>query len=154
MTSTPFPTIEPLQALNIDGTLNKQGQITTVTQVHCKATMFEDDLSLMIVGLGCAQVILGMPWLTQKNPWIDWVKKSVTFNKEHIHNTTLSTKFTIATWKDDVSLLQQYTDYADVFSKKMFDTLPPQCDFDHAIDLKESFVPKVAKIYPLNPQEI
>ena len=35
----------------------------------------------------------------------------------------------------------------------MFDALPPRQDFNHAINLKESFVPKVAKIYPLNPQE-
>ena len=36
----------------------------------------------------------------------------------------------------------------------MFNTLPPRQDFDHAIDLKDSFVPKVAKLYPLNPQEL
>ena len=36
----------------------------------------------------------------------------------------------------------------------MFNTLPPQQDFDHTIELKESFVLKVAKIYPLNPQEV
>ena len=48
----------------------------------------------------------------------------------------------------------QYTEYADVFSERTFDILPPRHDFDHAIDLKELFVPKVAKLYPLNPQEV
>ena len=36
----------------------------------------------------------------------------------------------------------------------MFNTLPPCRSFDHTIDLKDSFVPKVAKLYPLNPQEV
>ena len=44
--------------------------------------------------------------------------------------------------------------YADVFSEQTFDALPPQCDFDHAIDLKESFTPRVAKLYLLNPTEL
>ena len=36
----------------------------------------------------------------------------------------------------------------------MFNVLPPRQDFDHAIELKESFISKVAKIYLLNPQEM
>ena len=79
----------------------------------------------MIVGLGHAQIILGMLWLTQKNPWIDWVKQSVMFNKEHIQKTTLSTELSIATQKDDITLPQQYADYVDVISKKTFNILPP-----------------------------
>ena len=67
--------------------------------------------------------------------------------------TTLSTELAIATQKNNVTLPSQYTDYADVFSEQMFNTLPPWWDFDHAIELKESFVPKVAKVYPLNLQE-
>jgi hypothetical protein len=31
--------------------------------------------------------------------------------------------------------------------------LPPSCSFDHGIDLDAGFVPKVAKVYPLNPKE-
>ena len=150
----PSQPIKPLQVLNIDGTLNKQEQITTTTWVHFQASAFKDDLSLMIVGLGRAQIILGMPWLTQKNPQINWVKKSITFNKEHIQKTTLSTKLAITAPKDEISLPQQYTDYVDIFSERTFNILPPWQDSDHAIDLKESFIPKVAKIYPLNPQEV
>ena len=146
--------IQPLQALNVDGMLNKQGQITAVTRVHCKVTTFEDDLSLMLIGLGWAQVVLGMPWLMKNNLHINWVKKTLTFNDEHIQKTTLSTELTIATQKDEVTLSPQYAKYADIFSEKTFDTLPPWQDFDHAIKLKESFVPKVVKMYLLNPQEI
>ena len=137
--------------INVDGTPNKQGRITTATWVHCKATAFEDDLSLMINGLGRAQIVLGMPWLIKNNPRIDWIKKTISFNNNHIQKTTLSTKLAIATQKDDVILPPQYADYADAFSKWTFDALPPWRDFDHAIDLKELFTPKVAKVYLLNP---
>ena len=150
----PSQTIPPLQAFNVDGTANKQGRITVATTVHCQASNFKDDLTLMIVGLGQSQVVLGMPWLTKHNPWIDWEKKTVTLDDKHICKTTLSTELAIAAHKDEVTLPQQYSEYADVFSEQTFDVLPPRHDFDHAIDLKESFAPKVAKLYPLNPEEL
>jgi hypothetical protein len=31
--------------------------------------------------------------------------------------------------------------------------LPPSCSFNHRINLNADFVPKVAKVYPLNPKE-
>ena len=150
----PSRSIPPLQALNADGTQNKQGQIAAATWVCCQATAFDNNLSLMIVGLGRAQIVLGMPWLMKNNPRIDWVKKTILFDDEHIRKTTLSTELAIAAQKDDVVLPPQYADYANVFSEWTFDALPPQRDFNHAIKLKESFVPKVAKIYLLNPQEV
>ena len=108
----------------------------------------------MIIGLGRSQVILGMPWLTKHNLHIDWEKKTVTFDDEHIHKTTLSTELAIASHKDEVILPPQYSMYTDVFSEQTFNTLPPRQDFDHAINLKESFTPKVAKLYLLNPEEL
>ena len=116
--------------------------------------MFEENLSLMIVGLGYAQVVLGIPWLTWRNPWIDWVRKSITLDDKHIWNITLSTELAITAHKNEVTLPPQYEEYADIFSEQTFYILPPWRDFDHAIDLKESFIPKVAMIYPLNPQEV
>ena len=150
----PSCTIPPLQAFNIDGTTNKQGWITATTTVHCQATDFEDDLTLMIVGLGWAQIVLGMPWLMKHNPHIDWEWKTISFNEEKIQQTTLSTELAIVAPKEDVILPPQYSTYANVFAEQTFNTLPPWQDFDHAIDLKELFVPKVAKLYPLNPEEL
>ena len=95
-----------------------------------------------------------MPWLAKHIPRIDWVNKTILLDDEHIRKTTLSTKLTIAANKDNVVLPSQYSEYTDVFGEQMFNTLPPCQDFNHAIDLKDSFVPKVAKLYPLNPQEL
>jgi hypothetical protein len=44
-------------------------------------------------------------------------------------------------------------DFKDVFSEKTHDCLPPHCSYDHTIELRSSFVPKVAKVYALNPAE-
>ena len=95
-----------------------------------------------------------MPWLTKNNPHIDWVTKTISFHNEHIRKTTLSTELAIAAAKDEVILPPQYSEYADIFEEQMFSTLPPHQSFDHAIDLKDSFIPKVTKLYPLNPQEV
>ena len=80
----PSQAIPPLQALNVDGTLNKQGQIVATTKVQCQAATFDDELQLMITNLGRAQVILGMPWLKQRNPQINWVNKTIEVDDEHI----------------------------------------------------------------------
>ena len=93
--------------------------------------------------------------VNKEQPWINWVKKTIAFNNnEHIWKTSLSTELAIAAQKDKVILPSQYADYTDIFSEWTFDILPPWRDFDHAIDLKELFVLKVAKVYPLNPQEV
>jgi hypothetical protein len=44
-------------------------------------------------------------------------------------------------------------DFEDVFSEKTHDCLPPHRSYDHTIELKPSFVPKVAKVNALNPME-
>ena len=47
----------------------------------------------------------------------------------------------------------QYAKYAKVFEEPKGEKLPPRRPFDHGIELKETFIPKVAKSYPMNPKE-
>ena len=44
-------------------------------------------------------------------------------------------------------------DYKDIFDKQTAECFPESRPWDHTIDLKEDFVPKDCKIYPLSPPE-
>jgi hypothetical protein len=52
-----------------------------------------------------------------------------------------------------VELLVPFKRFQGVFEKKNMEELPPSRSFNHGIDLDADFVPKVAKVYPLNPKE-
>jgi hypothetical protein len=46
-----------------------------------------------------------------------------------------------------------YYEFLDVFNKKVSEQFPKAKQWDHKINLKESFVPKSAKAYPLFGKE-
>ena len=71
----------------------------------------------------------------------------------HIRKLTLSTALAQATERVEQKLPPQYAKYAKVFDEPKEGGLPPQRPFDHGIELKETFIPKVAKSYPMNPKE-
>ena len=51
------------------------------------------------------------------------------------------------------TLLEQYKDYLDIFSKEEFNELLAKRPWDHAIELKNRFQPVDCKVYPLNGAE-
>jgi hypothetical protein len=55
--------------------------------------------------------------------------------------------------KPKVELPVPFKRFQEVFEKKNMEELPPSRSFDHGIDLDTNFVPKVAKVYSLNPKE-
>ena len=55
--------------------------------------------------------------------------------------------------KPKKTLPAEYVEYAHVFSKEATDHVPPSRPYDHAINLDESFVPKIGKLYPLSVKE-
>ncbi|KIJ11412.1 hypothetical protein PAXINDRAFT_26735, partial [Paxillus involutus ATCC 200175] len=52
--------------------------------------------------------------------------------------------------KEKATLPPEYSGFTDIFEKKATDHVPPSCSFDHEIKLDKDFIPKVAKVYPLN----
>ena len=48
---------------------------------------------------------------------------------------------------------RQFHKYLKVFEKKESERMPMRKAWDHAIDLREGFVPKKSKIYPLSRVE-
>ncbi|KIJ10589.1 hypothetical protein PAXINDRAFT_85798, partial [Paxillus involutus ATCC 200175] len=55
--------------------------------------------------------------------------------------------------KEKATLPSEYSEFADIFKKKATNHVSPSCSFNHEIKLDKDFVPKVAKVYPLNPKE-
>ena len=73
--------------------------------------------------------------------------------EEHVNKVTISTEIAMAEKPKEVPIPEFCTDFTNVFSENTYNQLPPHRTFDHAIDLKDTFIPKIAKIYPLNPAE-
>ena len=72
---------------------------------------------------------------------------------EHLNKITLSTELTQAAKVPDQKIPDWCSNLKDIFSEKTHNILPPHRPYDHTIDLKPSFIPKIAKVYPLNPKE-
>ena len=64
--------LEPIEALNLDGTKNKKGLITTFVKAEVTVNGKPITLKLLATGLGKQKIILGHPWLKENNPEINW----------------------------------------------------------------------------------
>ena len=76
-----------------------------------------------------------------------WIEKAQLFHgqKLRINKLRRNTRYPLLDWCKD---------FEDVFSEKTHEKLPPHHPYNHIIDLKPSFTLKIAKVYPLNPQEM
>ena len=74
-------------------------------------------------------------YLPQTNPYC-----------KHLNKITLSTELAQATKIPDQKIPEWCSDLEDVFSEKIHDCLPPYRLYDYTIDLKSSFVSKIAKV--------
>ena len=76
-------------------------------------------------------------------------------NSLFIAKLTMAMELAITTEKakPKISLPLEYADFAQVFFKEATDHVPPSRPYDHEINLDESFMPKIGKIYPLSPNE-
>ena len=85
---------QPIGAFNVNGTPNRRGTILQKAHTRMVLPHGSDDLDLMVVSLGCKQVILGMPWLKSKNPHIDWKSNTLSFPRSYFlnHNNDLTSQ--------------------------------------------------------------
>ena len=67
----------PIKVRNVDGTKNKTGMITNYVIITLHIAGRNRKEQALITGLGRQTIILGVPWLTQWNPDIDWKKGSL-----------------------------------------------------------------------------
>ena len=117
------------------------------------------------------RLILGMPWMQEHNPIINWQSRTLirwdlkpgNMDKKHpealksefpmVQKTTISTELEAKITKEVVSLPDQYRKYEVVFSETDIPLPEHRGRLDHEIKLVESFKPKKGSIYPLSPKE-
>jgi hypothetical protein len=62
----------PITARNVDGTKNKQGTIRYYMDLDIQVNSKTNTEQFLITGLGNQKIILGLPWLREHNPEINW----------------------------------------------------------------------------------
>ena len=63
---------QPLIAQNVDGSPNKKGKITSFAILNLVINRRTKRTRLLVTRLGRQQIILGFPWLRERNPDINW----------------------------------------------------------------------------------
>jgi len=154
---------KPLLVRNMDGTVNAGGAI--MHQVKCN--MFfkghVERVRMNVYNLGKTELILGMLWLAAHNPEIDWEKGEVKMThcppicgkrkqegkKKKVRKTEKN--------KDKEVLRElvprRFWKWKKVFGKKKLERMLVQKTWDHAIELKEGFMPRKGKVYSLSREE-
>jgi len=153
----------PLLVKNIDGTVNVGGAITH--QVECNM-FFKGHVKRVrmdVCNLGKTEVILGMPWLVAHNPEIDWEKGEVKMTRcppicGKKKQEKRKKKVKKIEKNEDEEMLRKlvpkrFWKWKRVFGKRESERMPVQKAWDHAIELKEGFIPKKGKVYLLSREE-
>ena len=107
----------------------------------------------------------GKKWRVEKQMKPEWKKQEEKEEKKEMRKPTIKKEKTIARImekkkKEEKDLIElratdkmvpkQFHKYLKVFEKKNSERMPTRKAWDHAIDLREEFVPKKNRIYPLS----
>ena len=107
----------------------------------------------------------GKKWRVGKQMKPEWKKQEKKEEKKEMRKPTIKKEKTIARImeekeKEEKDLIElratdkmvprQFYKYLKVFEKKNSERMPTRKAWDHAIDLREEFVPKKDRIYPLS----
>lgn len=71
------PLNKPITVFNIDGTKNTAGSIDHCVWMKVQIGSEQIHTRFLVTGLGKDRIILGLPWLKEYNPTIDWDKGTV-----------------------------------------------------------------------------
>ncbi|HEV7737123.1 MAG TPA: retropepsin-like aspartic protease [Chlamydiales bacterium] len=73
--------IRPIPVLNLDGTPNEAGAVTDVVSLVLRYDGHTERATFAVTALGTQDLILGLPWLRQHNPEVDWRTGKVSMNR-------------------------------------------------------------------------
>ena len=166
----------------MDGTRNSAGDITHCADIVIDFQGHQEKVVAEITDLGRHQMILGYTWLKHHNPNIDWETGQVKMTRcpwtcrvlqgkspleQSINTLDQNGLRTIHEIKQEQERLEKpksdlkpedvvpkaYHKCLKVFSKKESECMPVRKPWDHAIDMKDTFVPKKGRLIPLSLQE-
>jgi len=150
---------KPVEVKNVDGTSNEGGRIEYEVKCNMYFEGHVERIRVDVCKLGRMKVILGMPWLAAHNPEIDWEKREVkmtrcppwcTQNKERKEERK---RIRAAEQTVEELVLKRFWKWRKVFEKAESERMPVRKPWDHAIELKEEFVPRKGKVYSLSRDE-
>ena len=72
---------EPRRLFNVDGTLNKAGDLKYYTDLATRMGTQTRTLQYFLSDLGDSRVILGYPWFAAAQPKINWARGWITHNQ-------------------------------------------------------------------------
>uniref|UniRef100_A0A803T9Y9 ribonuclease H n=1 Tax=Anolis carolinensis TaxID=28377 RepID=A0A803T9Y9_ANOCA len=149
----------PIAFSQLDGSV-AAGEVSTkeIRGIPCKIGKWEGRISFVIAPIATYHVILGIPWLEQANPEVDWRGKSLAFKEQQMQWEISK----IAEEEDeedeageiDPQLLPpEYRDFVDVFNQKEASKLPPKRNIEVEIEITPGANLPKPKVYPMSVQE-
>ncbi|QRW08576.1 Retrotransposable element Tf2 protein [Ceratobasidium sp. AG-Ba] len=139
-----IPLVNPRTVIAIDGKeLPNKIKNKATLEVEIEGWTF--DITFFMMDLGDTDMILGLDWLQEADPDINWKTLEISWKGRPI---------TAKAGKDLPTIPEEFMEFIDVFSEELFKKLPEHRSFDCNIDFAEgSDLPKPAKVYPLSPIE-
>jgi len=149
----------PLEVKNMDGTNNNGGRIEYEIKCNMYFEGHVERTRIDMCKLGRTKIILGMPWLAAHNPEIDWEKGEVKMTRcplwcaQSREKKEEKQKIRAAEWTVEELVLRRFWKWKKVFGKAESERMPVQKPWDHAIELKDGFMPRKRKVYSLSRDE-
>ena len=180
---------EPVPVYNVDRTMNKEGLITHYACLEIEIQERRRIYEFLATALGKQRLILGLPWLEEENPEVDWKKQEITWRHQtqniyamlhpiiDIYDQELAISYVQGKLTDqakddwvktrmshsqlfavkeerakekpaDQAVPKEFHEFLPtVFSEREVGTLPKRRPYDHKIDLKPDFEPKIGPLF-------
>jgi transposase InsO family protein len=177
-----IPSVEkerPYPLHTADGTPIKSGRglVTHEATITLRMQGLEEQLVLDVTDIGDTDIILGMPWLRRINPYIDWINRTLTIQKNRYPVQNLRrqiarkpsslqgkepTNVEVVTCyrlekRSEIAfeIPPEYKEFAILFEEEApKDALPPHQPWDHEIKLKTGMEPKKFPVFPMGQDKL
>ena len=145
-----------LEVKNVNGTDNNSGKIEYEIECNMYFEGHVERIRMDVCKLGRMKMILGMPWLAAHNPEINWEKGEVKMMRcppwcaQSKEKKEKKQRIRAVEQTVEELVLKRFWKWRKVFGKAESERMLVRKPWDHAIELKEGFVPRKGKVYSLS----